>query len=121
MHEAQADGASPPKPWGGAVALVTVNCLHVEQHFQNIGRAVSVTHGERTHRITQTHRDGHFEVFRTANVLLADVRSDIDDGGDDALGDESATVPDNAYRLAVSGKKGVRSIPYVSARGRIGG
>ena len=95
--------------------------MHVEQNFEDVGRAVQIAHGQRPLRITQPEGDSGFQVLRAADALLADVAGNVDDVGDHPLRHKAAAVANYADGLTVAGKQCVGGVAHVGAGGRVGG
>ena len=51
VQQAQADGAAPTQPGRGAVTLVAIDGLQVEQHFEHVGRAAQIAQRQWSDRV----------------------------------------------------------------------
>src|SRR5579871_2201405 len=88
-RERDAERGPTLEPRARAVARIGVERLQALDDREHGRGAERVAPGERPHRIAEAERNREVDVARAGDALLGDVAGEIDDHGDDALGDET--------------------------------
>ena len=79
--------------------------MHRLEDGEDAGRPKPVAHAERPIGVAEAESHRGVDVIDAGDTLLGDVAADIDDGPDDALGDEAGAVVDHRHRRPAGGEE----------------